>query len=261
MKNLLLLCLLGVGLLFVAGCQLGSKSPAEGWTVGIQPYTQRYCAGNQQCADVTIHLPQFRGDESATLGAFNEKIQRHLLTLVDAPDKVPVESALDSVAVIFFRNYAGFKQSNPSTTENWQMSLIASVPLLTPQITTVEAKQTSNVLANQELGLIHVITYDFRTEKYLSMSDLIPDTAAFRPILEAAFFQARQIQTPSELKQMLLPELDQLPMPRYAAVYPDGIRIVYNSIEYTFLPEIPVTDFKLSWEQLGKLADKTKWLD
>jgi hypothetical protein len=261
MKNLLLLCLLGSGLAYLSGCQLRSKSLAEGWTAEVQAYSRRYCVDNQQCADINIQLLQFKGEQSATLGAFNEKIQRHLLVLVEAPAEVPIEAALDSVAENYFKVYSEFKSTDKTPTENWIMSLTAAAPVLTPQITTIEARQFYKVFINKKTELLHVITYDFRTEKYLSVSDLIADTAALRPMLEMAFCQKRQLKSPAEITPLLQPNLDKLPMPRYAAVYPEGIRMVYNAQEYALDQEIPITDIMFSWQQLSGLADKTKWLE
>lgn len=261
MKKLFLLCLLSAGLFYVASCNLNSKAPAAGWTVEVQPYVKRYCVNNEHCADVNIQLPLYRGEQSATLGAFNEAIQRHLLTLVDAPTNQSIDATLDSVAASFFNTFANFKLYQTTNYEPWQMKLTTTVPVLTPQITTVEARQFLNIFLNQKSELFHVVTYDFRTEKYLNISDLITDTVAFRPMLETAFFRERQLNSADEITQMLLQPMTQLPMPHYAAVYPDGIRIVYNAQEYSHLLDIPITDFKFSWEQLGTLADKTKWLE
>lgn len=261
MRNLCLLCLLAVGYLAVSGCQLKSKSPAEGWSTQIEPYVKRYCVNNQQCAEVNILLPSYRGEQSATLGAFNEQIQRHLLTLVDAPMNVPVDAALDSVAATFFNGYAMFKSTNTQPTENWQLGLTSSVPLLNSKITTVEAKQFFNVFLGQKSEFLHLISYDFRTEKYLSIADLVNDTLAFRPILETTFCRERQLKSPRDIPSILLPPMRTLPLPHYVGVFPEGIRIVYNAKDYSSQIDLPITDFVLSWEQLGGLADKTKWLD
>ncbi|MBL7775923.1 MAG: hypothetical protein JNK89_07955 [Saprospiraceae bacterium] len=259
MKKLFLNSWLLCALLSTGACQLRNDAPAKDWTAGIQPYVKRYCVSNQQCADVSIYLPMFRGEESASLGATNEQLQRDLLSLVQAPLGLPIEVTLDSVAARFFQGYNSFIQANPQASQNWQMRLTTTVPLMTPQLVTMEAKQSYNIYFDQKSELMHVVTYDFRTGKYLGVAELVRDTSTFRPMLEGAFSQARQLKSPKEISTLLSPGKHSLPMPRYIAIYPEGLRVLYNADEYSLL-ELPVTDMRFSWEQLGDLVEKSEWI-
>ncbi|TNE67880.1 MAG: hypothetical protein EP344_01770 [Bacteroidetes bacterium] len=252
---LLTVCLLGI-----MSCQLTTSSPSANWTVESESFFKRYCIDNQQCAEVNLIMPLYKGEHSATLGAFNDKIRRHLGTLANAPADQPIEIGFDTVTTKFFDMFNSFKAQNPNTVENWKLELRSSVPVLNSKITTVEAVSMYNMWDKRELTSTHLISYDFRKEKYLTTADLVSDTIAFRPILEAAFCRAQNLTSPAEIRNVLSPNFQRLPLPRYIAVMPNGIRVVYNYSEISHLL-IPLTDFTLSWEEMKGLSERNDWLD
>jgi hypothetical protein len=98
--------------------------------------------------------------------------------------------------------------------------------------------------------------------KSVWLTDIVSDTAALRPMLEAGFVAAKNAEggEPSTLEDLLFPESMPLPLPVQWCVVKEGLRVTYNPYEVAPYA-VGQTDIVLSWEQLGKLADKSKWLD
>lgn len=246
-----------LGLALLASCLFKKAEPLS---VEMQPFTKRYCVNDQQCADFNVVYPLFRGGDSVATAEFNQKLHSHLGLILGLPPRLPFESALDSSANMLIEAFLQAKRNDLEMMDSWMNQLICSVPLLNKRVATIEVSQYLYTGAFNNIVMTHLISYDFTTGEYLKVSDLIADTTAFRPMLEAAFCKAHSLKSTNDISKMLLHNFSELPMPQYAAATTDGVRVLYNWQQYAPRP-FPLTNLMFTWEELGILADKKKWLD
>ena len=106
-----------------------------------------------------------------------------------------------------------------------------------------------------------MVSYDLtKGAKPLEINDLVSDTNAVRPALEKAYKILKGLKETDALGDLVYPEIKQMPMPANVGVAAEGIRFYYNV--YEIAPyAIGDGDVLLTWEQLGGLANRKRWVE
>ena len=168
---------------------------------------------------------------------------------------------MDSAALQFI---AEFKQSmidRPDFPMGYDMEIKGATPMLTSKVATLHLDGYSFMGGAHPNSFTTIVSYNLLDKgKALTVSALVADTNAVRPLLEAGYKQAKGMKPEEKITELLYPELPQLPMPANVAVLPEGIIFYYNAYEVAAYAVGP-TEIILTWEQLGALADRKKWLD
>lgn len=247
---LLIICVLGL-----FSCSSGPEEIA----VEIQTLTKNYCIADEQCASFLVRYPTFKGPDTAAIAKFTEELQKGMLSLVQAPQDLPFEVSMDSMGKMFINGFIKYREIKPDFNKSFSMQLISNVPVHNTSIVTVELLQNTSMGPGNELALSHVRTYDLAAGKFMTAGDIVKDTVAFRTLLEIAFAKANNLSAVSEIPKVLTPDRKALPLPRYIAILPDGVRVLYNWYEFAPFP-CQATDLLFTWKQLGELTDPRPWL-
>jgi Protein of unknown function (DUF3298) len=101
------------------------------------------------------------------------------------------------------------------------------------------------------------LTYDLATGKRVGITEFVTDTTAVVKMLEQAFRKDKQVGEKENIADHLL--IPQMMLPINAGLVQEGIRFYYNPYEIAAYALGP-TDVILTWEQLGALADRKKWI-
>lgn len=268
MKNQLLLLSGALFLLAILACK--PKNAGETGNVEVaSPDTLRYevrraakrhCVNDEQCADFTVFYLTMSGNNAALAATVRTRVQaRTLLGLGGSPD-AQAELAIDALGNKFIEDFIQLKRDNPKQTSNQNVQVTSNVLLNTPRIMTTRVNFYS-FTGGAHPNIASVLqSFDLQRDgAELGAADILSDTSAVVSMLEKAFKEAKMMQANDDITKLLLPGMKNLPLPASVAVVREGIWFVYNEGEVA--PRaVGSTDILLRWEQLGQLADKSKWL-
>ena len=255
---------LGIFLLFFA-CT--SKETNSGTTVAprkteTKTFNKKFCITDEQCATFSVSLPELVGGDSLVTKAVNHSVQSFVLSTVGANESLPFPVAIDSAAAQFI---AAFKQTqidNPDMIPmGHSMEIKGNTLLLNTKVATIHLDGYSFMGGAHPSPFTTVVSYNLLDSgKVLTLPVMVADTNSLRSLLETGYKQAKGMKPEDKISELLYPELQQLPMPANTAILPQGIIFYYNAYEVAPYAVGP-TEIILSWEQLGALADRKKWLD
>ncbi len=250
-----------VAMLSFFACQPNTPPapPAAPLTVTMTEVKKENCVHDTICATLHLSYPVLNGGPNAAVtAAINDSIQDFLFLVAEANPDLPLAQSIDSAALAMFEM---LKEDVSMRGGEYEMSF-------TNELTSKVLWQTNRFLSLEmntfafsggAHGMYGTLleTFDLTTGKTPALTDIIRDTSALRPLLENAFLKSKQADAPdATLRDLLL--VEQLTMPVMYCVLPEGVRFVYNPYEVAAYA-VGQTDILLTWEQLGKLADKSKW--
>jgi hypothetical protein len=258
---------LALPILALAACQSGSKAPADAAMAlksELKKYEKKICVTADTCYTLTASFPVLSGGNAEVTDRITQAIQatyRGLADLNGIHSNLPFETMLDSVSAAMGNAFVKFRQDEPSSASiAWNMNINGNVPVITNKIITVRVDEDSYTGGAHPNASSSIITYDLKTGNPLALSDLLSNSDEALPLLEKAYL-ADKGKPEGNLSEFLFPEMNgKLPLPKNAAIDPNGIRFVYNSYEVAPYAVGPA-DLLLTWEQLGNLADKKKWME
>lgn len=266
MKQQLVLPLFAIVFLSLFACK--SKGSQEATTSGaveilkheMRNFVKRYCVNDEQCADFNIFYLNVSGSDAVLAEAVNKAVQSRTIAGLDGNKNLPIEVALDSAGIIFIEQFVQLKRDIPEQTQGQTIQLTSNVPLNNPKVMTVRLDfffSTGGAHPNTASALM---SFDLQNGgRELTAGDLLKDTSAVLPLLEKAYKQAKQLKETDDIGQLLLTENKKLPLPVNVGVVTEGILFAYN--DYEVAPHaVGPADIVLTWEQLGPLADKSKWV-
>lgn len=256
-----------LSILALAACQSGSKAPADTATAlksELKKYEKKICVTADTCYSLTASYPVLSGGNAEITDRITQAVQatyRGLADLNGAHASLPFETMLDSVSAAMGSSFLKFRQDEPSSASvAWTMNMNGNVPVINNKIMTVRVDEDSYTGGAHPNASTSIITYDLKTGNPLGIGDLLSNPDAVLPLLEKAYL-ADKGKPEGNLGELLFPEMNgKLPLPKNTAVDPNGIRFVYNSYEVAPYAVGPA-DLLLTWEQLGDLADKKKWME
>lgn len=221
---------------------------------------KRYCVNDEQCADFNIFHLIVSGTNAPLAGTVRMLIQMRTLEGLGANKALPFDLAVDSVGLVFIEDFIQLKRDNPRQTFNQSIQLTSNVLLNNPRILTARMNFHSFKGGAYPNISSAIMSFDLQRDgAELKAADLVRDTAALLPMLDKAFKEAKQMQANDDITKLLSPGLKSLPLPANVGVIPQGILFVYNEEEVA--PRaVGSADILLTWEQLGDLADKSRWI-
>lgn len=226
--------------------------------VKMKPYSAKKCVRKKACVEINLSWPVLSGGNSQAVKAINDSIQKMVYIAVEADPAVPMPQALDTAMAY---SYAMLKEQVGGMGGydiGYFYELESTVLLNNGRYFSLSMNSFSFSGGAHPSTYAQIATYDLQTGRVIPLSEIILDTVAFRPLLEQKFIEEKTEpgQPAPTLAEILFQE--PLDLPTNYAIVPEGVRFFYNPYEvaaYAFGP----TDITLSWEQLGRLADRKKW--
>jgi hypothetical protein len=266
MKKRLFLPLSAIIVLFLFACKskdsqgASANATAEILKHETRTFVKRHCVNDDQCADFNIIYLNVSSNNAALAEAVNKAIQARTIAGLDGNKNLPVEVALDSAGIKFIDQFVQLKRDIPDQTQGQEIQLTSNVPLNNPKVMTVRLDFFFSTGGAHPNSASAVMSFDLQNGgRELTAGDLLKDTNAVLPLLEKAYKQAKQLQETDDIGQLLLTENKKLPLPVNVGIVPEGILFAYN--DYEVAPHaVGPTDIVLTWEQLGPLADKSRWI-
>ncbi|MCC6283066.1 MAG: DUF4163 domain-containing protein [Saprospiraceae bacterium] len=258
--NGLFLCLA----LCLFACNLKESKPASPpapLKAETRTFNKKFCISEGLCATFNVSMPELSGGDSVTTKAVNHSVQSFILSTVGANESLPFPVAMDSAATQFVETFKQMHTDNPDYPMGYSMEINGTSLLLNTKVATVHLDGYSFTGGAHPNPFTTIVSYNLLDSgKVLTINALVADTNAVRPMLETGYKQAKGMKPEDKISELLYPDLQQLPMPANTAVLPQGIIFYYNAYEVAPYAVGP-TEVILSWEQLGALADKKKWVD
>lgn len=242
----------------IGAAQSGAGGPLKS---EFRSFVKRHCVNDEQCADYTIHYPTITEGDSALVSAVNKAICDRLIGGLGGNYHLPFEVALDSAGVKFIDDFIRMKREIPENTMNQMIQVTGSLLLNNEKVTTVKLdfySFTGGAHPNISSG---VMSFDlFKQARQLTPVEIFPDPNAVMPMLEKAYKENKGLKESDDVSTLLLDGLKKLPLPANVGIVPEGILFAYN--DYEVAPHaVGPADIILTWEQLGGLADKKRWIN
>lgn len=254
----LLLC----SALFIVSCKSKETAAAPApMKAETRNFDKKFCATEDLCATFVVKVPELTGGDSTTVKVVNHSVQSYILSTVGANESLPFPVAMDSAATQFIAAFQQSREEYPDIPMGYAMEINGTVPMLTTKAATVHLDGYSFMGGAHPNPFTTIVSYDLLNGgKVLTINALVSDTNAVRPLLEAGYKEAKGMKPEDKINELLYSELQQLPMPANVAVLSQGIIFYYNAYEVAAYAIGP-TEIILTWEQLGALADRKKWVD
>ncbi|MFN0216025.1 MAG: PdaC/SigV domain-containing protein [Saprospiraceae bacterium] len=233
-------------------------------TASSSQYSKRHCVDDDAqdlCAVFNISYPVFSGGDTAIVGALNKSVQNYLLSAVGGNGHSSFVQALDTAGQQFVQMYLDALRENPDFTMGYSTEITDTVSFLNTKVATIQIDGYSFTGGAHPNPFGSLVSYDLtKGAKPLEINDLVRDTNAVRPILEKQYKISKGLKETDPLDELVYPEMKQMPMPANVGVAKEGLRFFYAT--YEIAPyAVGAADVLLTWEQLGALSDKTKWLE
>lgn len=231
-------------------------------TVAFQEYKFEKCVKDSVCARINASWPVLSGGtNAAAIKAINDSLQLYAGAGMMSNHQMPLEKALDSTSLELYALLETDLKERPDWTSSYEQELTSQKVLQNSKIVSF------NINASGFTGGAHgyyasaFSTFELTTGKELMLTDIISDTIALRPMLEKAFVDEKKADMPdATLKDLLLNPDAPLALPVNVCIVQDGVSFFYNPYEVASWAVGP-TAITLTWDQLGALADRKKWIE
>lgn len=252
--------------LLLFSCKNESK-PAEAatgdaFTVKYEEYHSKKCVRDTVCVAVDIIYPVLQGgNQSAVLQSINDSTNALIGMLIGMENPRPVPAGFDSAAIELYNMLdEQVRSMTDMVPDGYALEITGKASWQTARYLSYQIGSYSYAGGAHPNSYLALMTYDLTTGKALTLPQIIADTTALRPLLEAGMLEAKKEFDPEiTLKEMLFEPDQPLAFPQNFAVTAEGVHFYYNPYEVAAYAYGP-TDIMLSWEKLGKLADRSKWV-
>ncbi len=259
-----ILCTVILGAMVFFACQPAAPSAAAApsLTVTIAAVKKEKCVRDSVCATLNLSYPVLTGGANAAITkSINDSIRAFVYLVAEADPAWPLPQAFDSAAQKLFALLEEDIAIRGADAMSFTNELTSKVVWQTEKYLSLEMNTWS--FSGGAHGMYGTLleTFDLTTGKPLNLQAIIKDTTALRLLLERGFVEAKKADVPDAnltLRDLLMPEFKQLPMPVIYCIVAEGVRFMYNPYEVAPYA-VGQTDILLSWQQLGALADKSKW--
>lgn len=253
-------------LTFFLGCEENKPKPTTSPLVSVNMVEKksRKCVNDSVCAEISLRYPILTGGEnSAAVNTINDSLQKMALAGILGNPKLTIEQAFDSVQISLFALLQEQLKQMPDWGAGFFKAVETKTLLNSPKFVSFEMNANGFEGGAHPYYFAVLAIYDLNTGKSVELTDVVRDTSALRPMLERGFVDAKK-QSPADdtltLSDLLFPDIGRLPVSTNICIVPEGIRFFYNPYEIASWAVGP-TDITLTWEQLGTLADRKKWLE
>ncbi|MFN0175362.1 MAG: DUF3298 and DUF4163 domain-containing protein [Saprospiraceae bacterium] len=240
-----------------------TPQPANGMKAESSQFSKRHCVDEAKglCAEFSVSYPVFSGGGATIAAALNKSVENYILSTVGGNGQSNFAQALDTAGQQFVQMYLDILQENPDYIMGYSTEITDTVPFLNAKVATIQMDGYSFTGGAHPNPFGLLVSYDLAKDaKPLEITDLVSDTNAVRPALEKAYKILKGLKETDPLGELVYSEITQLPMPANVGVVAEGIRFFYNAYEVAPYA-VGASDVLLTWEQLGGLADKTKWIN
>ncbi len=263
MKNTYLLTFLAISGLAFFACQPSAPQIKKDTQVNSTKLTAKECAKDTICAEISMEYLQISGgNNAAAIAAVNDSLVHLAIMGIEGNPKLPVQQAFDSSKA----DLSGMLAEQIKMAPDWSGSMVRESKSRT-------IWQSANYLSvNLDFygytggahgyGGVGYATYNLNTGKSLELTEVVKDTAALVPFLEKAFVAAKNEASGEQyqLADLLFPEFKHLPVPAHNFCISDkGLHFAYNPYEVAAYA-IGMTEILIKWEEVGALADKSKFV-
>ncbi len=228
--------------------------------ITMQSDSVRKCVRDSSCVEVIAEFPQIEGGtHPQAIAAINDSLKKAVLGDFY---KLPLRQAIDSTVAMLSSDLAEQLKmaDDPTYSTNYFDSGTGKIIWQSPKYVTSSYSYSTFSGGAHGMYAVVLTTYDLQTGRALLLTDMISDTTGLRPLLEKHIFITKKAEdsTLVNIKEMLFDPESPIDLPTNFAVVKEGISFVYNPYEimaYAY----GITEFTITWEELGKLADRNKW--
>jgi Deacetylase PdaC/Protein of unknown function (DUF3298) len=221
--------------------------------------TLKKCVRDSSCVEVSATLPQLedRPDLSG-IKAINDSLMMAVTGVTGGSLKVTMDTLLNQMLRMLD------EQLTTADDKAFSMSYYSNADgkIIWNSAGHVSSAVSSDMFSGGAHGSygIALATYNLNTGKKVNLTDIISDTTALRPLLEAKVFEQKKSEdnTIVALKDILFDPEKPLALPTQFCIVKEGVRFVYNPYEimaYAF----GMSDVVITWDELGKAAPRKQW--
>jgi len=219
------------------------------------------CVHDSICASISLVLPQLSGGSNpAAVAAINDSLRLLALSALEVNPKLSLQAGFDSSMLDLFNNLKEHIKMSPDWPGSYTREVTGKNLWQSSQFVSFETNMYS-FTGGAHGGFASILrTYDISSGKSVSLTDVVRDTASLVPMLETGFVAAKKEGTQElNLSDLLFEEFKRLPVTTNFCLVKEGVRFFYNPYEVAAWA-VGSTEITLTWEQLGALADKKKWV-
>ncbi len=237
----------------------------------METFAYKRCVRDSLCAEVNAVYPVVSSSDATLAQRLTDTLQTIVGETMDLGDSAsdiapgtPFRQRLEALGPKLLANLdADFGQDTAITEMFYSVDTKSEVLLNAPRYLSIDVSTYQFMGGAHGLGTITLYTVHKASGRRIEyLTEVIADTTALRPLVEQAFLEANRAKDLGEevtMENLLLEPDMPLPLPLNFCIVPEGVRMVYNPYEVTAYALGP-TDFILTWEKLGKLANRDKWL-
>jgi hypothetical protein len=220
------------------------------------------CVHDSVCASISLVLPQLSGGSNpAAVAAINDSLRILALSGLEINPKLALQPGFDSSMLDLFNGLKEHIKMSPDWSGGYTREVTGKNLWQSPQFVSFETNATSFTGGAHGSYATVLGTYDLSSGKSVELLAVVKDTAALVPMLEAGFVEAKKDGTQEvKLSDLLFEEFKRLPVTTNFCILKEGILFFYNPYEVASWA-VGSTPITLTWEQLGALADKKKWVE
>lgn len=265
-----LLCLLAAGLNLFLWLSCQSEPVPAAVDVRMETFAYKRCVRDSLCAEVKAIYPVVSSSDAALAQRLTDTLQAIVGETMDVGEVAdiapgtPFRQRLEALGPkLLAALEADYGQDTAFTHLFYMVDSESKMVLNAPRYLSIDVSTYQFMGGAHGLGTITLYTLNKTTgQRVEALTEVISDTTALRPLVEQAFLEAnraKDLGMEVTMESLLLEPETPLPLPLNFCIVPEGVRMVYNPYEVTPYALGP-TDFVLTWEKLGRLADRDKWL-
>lgn len=252
-----------ISLLFLLSACKNETSSSAPLTVTMTEAKSKKCVLDTVCAEIELAYPVLNGGRNPkAVQAINDTILSFVYMVIGGDPKLPLPQAFDSAMNNLHLMLQDQVEMMPDFTMGFANELTSKTLFQNEKVISFELSNysfTGGAHGNYGSALFSFL---LGNGKIVDLTDIIPDTTALQPMIEKAFVASKNAEAGEQytLEDLVFPESIPLPLPLQWCVVKEGVRFVYNPYEVAPYA-VGQSDFVLTWEQLGALADRKKWVE
>jgi hypothetical protein len=247
-----------------------TSSKGEGWpyegNAGDVRFESRTiektsCLAPDSCTEFRMVYPVFSLGNEQVRKYLNASIKNYYQMMVGYyyNENMLIENMLDTIGTNFIASFDTAKVNRPG--QLWIYEIVTRLPLANENYLTLHAKTRFYNGDSPQNNVVGLTTFDMKTGLPMRPGLILKDSAAVKGLIDKAYRKARDIAPTASLKPTLRQEFDgKLPFPLNYGVLNEGIYFRYNNFEVTPMQDPGAVDILLTWEELGKYADKSRFI-
>lgn len=258
------LLLFPIVLILLSSCNSNTPQPsATPGPLSLEFKTQesKRCLRDSLCVWVNVQYPVLHGGSTPEVTRMINDTTLALVYLITGANRqLPAPAAFDTVAAELELLLQEQLDLMPDMELSYMVEVRSDARLQNKRYISYEIATEGYTGGAHGFFVTALMTFDLQNGHIVNLPEIIRDTTALRPLLEKGFLEAKQEEDSSlTLADLLLEPEKPLPMPQNYCVTPEGVLFQYNPYEVAPYAVGP-TGILLTWEQLGALAERGKWI-